>query len=468
MTANSTDSEKTGSLWEHNAIPCPQTQSLNADIDVDTIIVGAGFTGLRAALHLAQSGQKVAVVETNTIGWGASGRNGGQVNPLPPENTPETMEKSLGPKFKDRVVEAMLGSADELFELIEKYSINCQARQKGWLRVDHYPGARKNARQAARAWGEYGIDVEYLEGERLHVETGSKAFDSGTLIKKGGAIHPLSYARGLAQCAIDSGAQIFTHSPALSNVKKGARWVVSTPGGSVSAKTVLACTNGYSDNLIWGLSRSIIPLVSIQMATTRLDESLISSILPNGRTLSDTRRTIVYGRKEPDNRILLGSLGRLSERGDMAAFSELKTEAVRLYPSLAHASWEFHWSGQIAITDDHLPHLHEPEPGIFAGLGYNGRGVAMSNVMGRVLAQRGARPDGRRNRVSNHSNQTLPATPILQDGCPGGYVVDANKGQSGNIRKLNVAGLFAGNGFKTDLFFIFVLKVTTDQFGYML
>ena len=124
------------------------------------------------------------------------------------------------------------------------------------------------------------------------------------------------------------------------------------------------------------------------MATARLDESQIASILPNGRTLSDTRRTIVYGRKEPDNRILLGSLGRLSERGDEAAFSELKTEAVRIYPSLADASWEFHWSGQIAITDDHLPHLHEPEPGIFAGLGYNGRGVAMSNVMGRVLAQR--------------------------------------------------------------------------------
>ena len=212
MIANSTDSELTGSLWEQNAIPCPQTDKLSTQIHVDTVIVGAGFTGLRAALLLAESGLKVAIVEANTIGWGASGRNGGQVNPLPPENTPETMEKSLGPKFKGRMIEAMLGSADELFGLIEKYSINCQARQKGWLRVDHYPGARNNARQAARAWSEYGIDVEYLEGENLHGETGSKAFDSGTLIKKGGAIHPMSYARGLAQCAIDSGARIFTCS----------------------------------------------------------------------------------------------------------------------------------------------------------------------------------------------------------------------------------------------------------------
>ena len=388
MSEYVTDSGKTGSLWEHNAIPGPRTHRLGTDTDVDTVIIGAGFTGLRAALALAETGQNVAVIEAQTIGWGASGRNGGQVNPLPPENTPESIAKSVGSKFSGRIAGAMLGSADELFGLIEKYRINCQARQNGWIRVDHCPGAKEKSRQAAMAWSEYGIDVEYLEGQRLHDETGTQAFDSATLIKSGGAIHPMSYARGLAQCAIESGAQIFSHTPAASYEKKSGMWLINTPGGTVCAKNVLICTNGYTDGLISGLSRSIIPLVSIQMATSQLDESVIRKILPNGRTLSDTRRTIVYGRREPDNRILLGSLGRLSERGDQAAFRELEAEAVRIYPALAGATWEFHWSGQIAITNDHLPHLHEPEPGVFAGLGYNGRGVAMSNVMGRVLAER--------------------------------------------------------------------------------
>ena len=379
--------ETVNSLWASNAIAEPVTVQLQGSINVDTVIIGAGFTGLRAALLLAEAGQTVVVLEANKIAWGASGRNGGQVNPLPPENTPATIEKHLGSKYLDRIAQTMLGSADELFDIIDKYEIDCQARQNGWLRVDHYSQARQASRATAKAWSEYGIEVQYLQGEQLHYETGSTAFQSATLIPKGGAIHPLSYARGLAKCAIEAGAVIYTHSPAISYTKKD-KWQIATTSGKVSATTVLVCTNGYSDALIPKLAKSIIPLVSIQMASPRLDEDLIAEILPNGRTLSDTRRTIIYGRREPDNRILLGSLGRLSRHGDLKAFSDLKQEAIRIYPVLADVDWEFHWGGQIAITHDHLPHLHEPEPGIFAGLGYNGRGVAMGNVMGRILAER--------------------------------------------------------------------------------
>ncbi len=371
-----------------NAIAQPLTSKLDTDVDVDTVIVGAGFTGLRAALLLAKAGQKVTILEANTIAWGASGRNGGQVNPLPPENSPATIEKRLGSKYLDRIAETMLGSADELFGIINKYHIDCQARQNGWLRVDHYPGAMQSSRRIAKAWADYGIEIQYLEDEELHHETGSTAFHSGILVPKGGAIHPLSYARGLAQAAINAGASIYTDSPAHLLIKEKNKWHVKSNNQTVFAENVLLCTNGYTDSLITGLEQSIIPLVSIQIASERLPEDIIQSILPKGRTLSDTRRTIIYGRREPDNRILLGSLGRLSEKGDQSAFKDLKNEATRIYPILKDVHWEFHWGGQIAITNDHLPHLHEPEPGLFAGLGYNGRGVAMSNVMGRILAQR--------------------------------------------------------------------------------
>ena len=380
--------EPVNSLWVSNAIAEPPTTQLNSDIEADTVIVGAGFTGLRAALMLAEAGQNVAVLEANTIAWGASGRNGGQVNPLPPENSPATMEKHVGPKYMPRIAKTMLDSADELFGIIDKYKIDCQARQKGWLRVDHYPQAMQSSRSIAKAWGEYGIEIQYLEGNELRQETGSKVFQTGILVPKGGAIQPLSYARGLAQCAINAGASIFTDTPVLSLIRKGTKWQVITAQGVITTNCVLLCTNGYTDSLLPGLAESIIPLVSIQMATGPLAEDKIQSILPKGRTISDTRRTIVYGRREPDNRILLGSLGRLSERGDEVAFSDLKLEAERIYSVLKDVKWQFHWSGQIAITQDHLPHLHEPEPGLLAGLGYNGRGVAMSNVMGRVLAER--------------------------------------------------------------------------------
>ena len=380
--------EPAKSLWASNAIAEPTTKKLETDLDVDTVIVGAGFTGLRAALLLAEAGQNVVVLEANTIAWGASGRNGGQVNPLPPENSPATIEKRHGSKYLDRIAETMLGSADELFGIIYKYQIECQARQNGWLRVDHHPGAMQSSRQTAKAWSDYGIEIQYLEGEDLHSETGSTVFQSGTLVPKGGAIHPLSYARGLAQAAINAGARIYTNSAAQTLIRKNNKWQISSNNQTLLTDNVLLCTNGYTDSLVPDLARSIIPLVSIQMATERLSISKIQLILPNGRTISDTRRTIVYGRREPDNRILLGSLGRLSAKGDQSAFDYLKTEAVRIYPVLKDVDWEFHWSGQIAITNDHLPHLHEPEPGIFAGLGYNGRGVAMSNVMGRILAER--------------------------------------------------------------------------------
>lgn len=388
MTTLSDGTDLRDSLWAATAVPAPETGVLAGDVVVDTAVVGAGFTGLRAALALAEAGQRTAVLDAHTIGWGASGRTGGQVNPLPPVHGPDKIAKLVGPAFFDRLADTMLGSADELFALIARYGIACEARQKGWLRVDHCPSAMRKARAIADAWNRHGAGIEHLDGADLQREVGSTAFQSGTLMRKGGAIHPLSYARGLARCAMAAGASVYSDSPAIALDRKGPKWDVRTPRGRVMANSILLCANGYTDALWPRLAQSVIPLVSIQAATEPLPDSTAGSILPEGRTISDTRRTILYGRREPDGRLLIGSLGRLTQRGDRAAFDDMRREVERIYPSLKGSAWHYRWGGRIAVTRDHLPHLHEPEPGILAGLGYNGRGVAMATVMGRILAER--------------------------------------------------------------------------------
>ena len=375
-------------LWAANAGPAPRTEAFVGSAVVDTAVVGAGFTGLRAAHLLAEAGQRVTVLDAHDIGWGASGRTGGQVNPLPPVHGPDDIARLMGAAYLERFTEATLGSADELFAFIVRYQIDCQARQKGWLRVDHCRSAMKKSRAVAEAWNRHGAGIEFLDGADLHRELGSMAFESGTLIRKGGAIHPLSYVRGLARCAMAAGASIFSDSPAISLNREGRKWKLRAPQGEILADQVLLCTNGYTDGLWPKLSRSIIPLVPIQAATAPLPDSVIGSILPEGRTFADTRREIIYGRREPDNRLAIGGLGRLSDRGDIAAFDELKRKAMLIFPSLRGVEWDYVWGGRIAVTKDFLPHLHEPEPGLLAGLGCNGRGVALSHVMGRALAER--------------------------------------------------------------------------------
>lgn len=375
------------SLWMDTAVPEPDTESFLGDSRADVVIVGAGYTGLRAALELANSGTDVVVLEAREIGWGASGRNGGQVNPLLPENTPESTVQKLGAEAGEKLYRLAMQSADELFELIRKYNISCGARQNGWIRVAHCRTAEKNWQQECESWARVGVNLEILNHSRLEELTGTSGFSMGALVEAGGAIHPLSLARGLAQAAMSRGAKIFNHTPVQALKRAGSGWTAVTPAGTIHAEHVLLCTNGYTDGLWPGLKNSIVPLTAVQVATYPLTETVSRSILPGGQTLSDTRRTILYGRREPEGQFVLGSIGQGND-GRAVDFKRLRREALKLFPQLESANWSYQWGGRMAVTREHLPHLHEPAPGLTAGLGFNGRGVAMSNVMGRVLAER--------------------------------------------------------------------------------
>lgn len=376
------------SLWAHTAPTRELNPPLEGEIQTDVTIIGAGFTGLRAALALAQAGSSVAVLDTGDVGWGASGRTGGQVNPMLPFNSPKKLRELVGTRYFDRITEASLNSADELFALIAEHKIECQARQNGWLRVLHNRRAHRKAETDVKEWNAFGADMALADGPELRRLSGTGAYGSGVIASRGGAVQPMMLAQGLAEASRRHGARIHGQSKVRDLKRSGEKWRVTTDHGSVTSDWVIVATNAYSDQLIGGLNRSYIPFTPIQIATEPLPDAVISDILPEGHTISDSRRVIMYARREPDNRIVYGGLGKVGRDGSLSGFDWLQQDASRVFPQLATACWSHRWGGQIALTQDHLPHLHEPQAGLLVGLGYNGRGVAMSNVLGRVMAER--------------------------------------------------------------------------------
>jgi glycine/D-amino acid oxidase-like deaminating enzyme len=383
------------SLWVNTATQLEPNPALEGDVSCDVVVIGAGFTGLRAALELGEAGSRVVVLDAGDVGWGASGRTGGQVNPMLPFNTPDKLVKLVGPQYFERLTETSLESADALFALIEKYRIDCQARQKGWLRVDHCDKARKVSASNTEIWNRHGANMQVVEGDEVARLSGSNIYRSGVVSPRGGAVQPLSLARGLARAAMVAGAAIHGQSPVTGLVETTAGWTVKTDLGSVSAEWVVLATNGYTDGLSKGLAETIIPLVPVQIASDPLPAQQIDSILPQGHTISDTRRVIMYARREPDNRMVFGGHGKLDANNNFGGHEWLIRDVERIFPQLVDVNWRYRWGGHIAITEDRLPHFHEPKKGLIAGLGYNGRGVAMSHAMGLCLAQRvlGAAPE---------------------------------------------------------------------------
>ncbi|MFK7879797.1 NAD(P)/FAD-dependent oxidoreductase [Roseobacter sp.] len=375
-------------LWRTTAPdPAPPVR-LEGDVSLDVAIVGGGFTGLRAALMLAEAGTSVAVFEAGDVGFGASGRNGGQVNPMLPVAAPDDLHKAVGSKYFERMAETSLRSADDLFDLIRAYQIQCDARQKGWIRVDHCGAARDVARRNARLWNEHGADFEFLERADVERLTGAKGYATGTLSARGGAVQPMSLVRGLDRAARGAGAQVYSFALVKGMARQAGLWHLDVAGHKVTAATVIVATNGYSDALVQGLKHSVLPLFSIQMATEPLKESEIGPILPQGHTISDTRKLIMYARREPGGQMCFGGIGYRKPQGGVGGFNWILKDAPETFPSLKGVKWRYQWGGHVALTEDKVPHLHEPAPGLICGLGYNGRGVAMSHVMGRELARR--------------------------------------------------------------------------------
>jgi len=378
------------SLWRATAPEAPATASLSGNAAVDVAIIGAGFSGLRAALCLAEAGKRVCVLDATDIGYGASGRNGGQVNPIGHESPASIAQRWQGlhdPSYAGRYAQCVLQSADEVFNLIKRHAINCDAEQNGWIRAVHGASAQAEFDTMLAGWNDAGAKLTRLERGELFRLSGTGSYRAGWLAPSGGSVQPLAYARGLADTAIRAGAVIYTRSPVTQVKPDNGGWSLSSLNSTVKADQLILCTNGYTDKLWPGLKQSLVPVVSIQAATEPLTDDQYARILPQRHTFADTRRVIYYFKKTADKRLVFGSAGFSGEQPGQPDMHRIKEGIRNVYPFLDNIKVDYLWGGRIAITQDHLPHIHQPAPGLWCGLGFNGRGVAMSTVMGRLLAE---------------------------------------------------------------------------------
>lgn len=373
------------SLWTATANPTPDCPPLRGSVTCDVAIIGAGFTGLSAAVHLAERGQRVVVLETHTPGWGASGRNGGQVNPGLKED-PDMIEARFGPVVGGRMVATSGGAGQFVFDLVQRLGIDCQARQTGWIQPVHNETADATVRQRVAQWTRRGAPLRMLDRDETVALLGTDLYQGAMIDERGGNLHPLNYALGLADAAIRAGAVIHGNSGVTTYEARGADHLLRTGGGEVVARTVLVCTNGYSSGVVPPLDRTVVPIRSVQVATDILPPEMSDRILPFGHSASDSRRLLVYFRKDPAGRFIMGGRGNYSAGPTRHQMQVLRDASVALYPALRNVAWRYAWGGFVAMTADHFPHLNRVAPGVMAAMGYNGRGVAMASVMGKVLA----------------------------------------------------------------------------------
>ncbi len=390
------------SLWCATAEPLKNLPCLNTDISTDVLIVGAGYTGLSAALHLSDRAGDVVVIDAAQPGWGCSGRNGGQINPN--WKTSLSLLQQLYPgKSFDRFIETVDQSADLVFDLIDRFNIQCKANRvgcilatKGWKGVQYMT-------DWTNFWQQQGAAVDLLDVQAMADAVGCAEYDAGFLDYRGGTLQPLSYSRGLARACIELGVSLYGDTTAKTLIKYGQGWQVKTPSATINCNQIILATNGYTDKLWSGLTETIIPVASMLTATKPLPEETAGRIMPERYAVAEYAGVPAYYRIDESNRMVFGWRGTLS--GSIASLNtrHLRKRAVELFPELGNAEWEYDWAGYVGITSHQRPMLLKLAENAYAGLGYNGRGICMATMMGKQLAQ-----------VINHQETSLPVEAIKQ------------------------------------------------------
>lgn len=389
------------SLWHATAQDMPaacdaiaSAASLAALERIDVAVVGAGVTGLSTALHLAERGARVVVLERDAPGEGTTGGSNGQVI-AGWQQAPAAVLRAYGEELGERVLQFGGAAADLLFGLVQRHAIDCDAERAGWVQATRWRRGVSALEKITAAWQERGAPVRMLDRAQTATLLGTAAYAGGWVDERNGTIHPLNYARGLAAAAVRAGAELRCGVTVRHLRRDADTWRVDTDHGELRAASVVLATNTDTKHLCGTagaqLGRTYLSAYSVQLASEPLDAEQRRSVLPQRHACGDTEHLRVrYFRLDREHRFVIGGPGWLRPPRSPAAlsFRILERSARRMFPALRGIRFAYHWAARDSFTPDLMPHLYEPAAGLFAALGYNGRGLALGTAMGSVLARR--------------------------------------------------------------------------------
>jgi len=366
--------------------PFPRAPQLTEPITTDVCVIGGGYTGLSAALHLARNGASVALLEASRIADGASGRNGGQVhNGF--RHEPQWFESRVGADFARQIWSLGLEAREHLDWLIRTYDIDAQYRP-GLLHLCHKRSYVEEARTyVSEIMRRHpGAGLRFIDLNEARSLVSSNDYYGGYLDEHSGHLHALNLALGIARAAKQHGARLFELSAAtrLTRVAKG--WEVQTQSASVKAASVVLAGNGYLRHLQPVVEARVMPINNFVLATEPLGREAAEQLIRGGRAVSDSRFVVYYFRITPDDRLLFGGGETYSYKFPKNIAGMVRGHMLHVFPQLRATRIEHAWGGTLAVTTSRLPLVREIEPGLFNASGFSGQGIVAAPFAGKAIA----------------------------------------------------------------------------------
>lgn len=374
------------SLWWQTAPAGVAGAKLQTKISTDLLVIGAGFTGLSCALHAAEMGRTVTVVEAHEPGWGATGRNAGQWMLGWAGRTPASVEKQFGATVGRALNAFNLAATQALPDFIAHHAIEADVRRTGILVLAQSTKQLTELETVRRDWQQFGANIQQISAADLPAYLVTNHYAGGIVYKDGGSLNPLAYARGLANAARKAGAALYDRSPALSMQPMADGWRVTTPQGEVHAGRVAVCTDAYSDALWPELNRSFYRLRLAMLASTPLTAEGMA-FMPAGMPFADVGAMSVFGGMvDAHGRFVASFMPGLSSNTSPQVIARGFDAKFRRIFQNHPPHWSTAWVGDVGVVPDRIPKLYDLAPGAMAALGFSGAGIAMATAYGRELA----------------------------------------------------------------------------------
>jgi len=361
--------------------------ALGESVSCDVCIIGGGFTGLSAALTLASTGVDVVLLDAHRIGWGASGRNGGQLGSGQRVDQ-FTLEKKHGHDHAHALWDLAQASKRHVHELISRHSIECDFKP-GIMHVDHKRRyTRETAEYVDKLNNDYHYDqVYFADRDKIRQLLASDEYYSGSVDTGGGHLHPLKLAKGFCRAALLLGVRIFENTEVIKYSDSSEPVLIETKSGRVKARQLLLACNGYLGDLSAEVAASVMPINNYIIATEPLDPSLAASLIRDNMAVADSKFVVNYFRVSDDDRLLFGGRESYGYRFPADIKSFVKSAMLKVYPQLRETRIDYGWGGTLAITMNRMPHLTQLSSNVISSSGYSGHGVGMATLAGKLCGE---------------------------------------------------------------------------------